>query len=350
MKLKKVVLLLVMILLFTSGCGKVNIDKVRGEFEDKVNKTKSYNLNGTMEIMSNEDTYSYTVEVSYLKGDFYKVRLVNQTNNHEQYILKNQDAVYVVTPSLNKSFKFQSEWPGNSSQSYILKSLLDDIKNDKNSSLEVKDDKYIIKAAVNYPNNSELVYEKIYFDKSMNLETVEVYSSDDVVKIKVNVKNIDMKANNTEKDFVLEDLINGDCCNTNTCDDKSKCQNEEKTNKAVDDIIYPLYIPSETYLTSKDVLNNEDSERVILTYKGNKNFVLIEEDAIRESDFEVVPVYGEPHLMNDTVAALQTNSVSWTSNNRNYYLTGNNLTSEELLNIATSLGTRDLVTSGSGEK
>jgi len=38
-----------------------------------------------------------------------RVSLKNKTNNHEQIILKNSDGVYVLTPSLNKSFKFQSD-------------------------------------------------------------------------------------------------------------------------------------------------------------------------------------------------------------------------------------------------
>ena len=39
-------------------------------------------------------------------------------------ILRNSEGIYVLTPSLNKSFKFQSEWPYNSSQTYLLQTLL----------------------------------------------------------------------------------------------------------------------------------------------------------------------------------------------------------------------------------
>jgi len=338
---KKISILLVILLIATCGCGKVDVGKVKEDFESKVTKTKSYQLNGTMEIINNEDKFLYTVEASFLKDDFYKVRLVNQTNNHEQIILKNEEGVYVVTPKLNKSFKFQSEWPNNSSQSYLLASLLQDIKNDNNSSLEEDDNNYIIKTSVNYPNNSELVYEKIYFDKEVNLQRVEVYNNDDSLKIKVNVKSLDLKAGLEKEDFVLEDLVNN-------CDEES-CKIEEKTG-SLDEAIYPLYIPSETYLTSKDVLDTDKGERVILTYSGNKNFVLVEEIASSSKDFEIIPVYGDPLLLNDSVAALQSNSLYWTSNNVEYYLAGNDLSNEELLSIATSLTNADIVTSGTIEK
>ncbi len=50
-------------------------------------------------------------------------------------ILKNDDGVYVLTPALNKSFKFQSEWPENSSQAYLFESLVKDITEDKSATL-----------------------------------------------------------------------------------------------------------------------------------------------------------------------------------------------------------------------
>ena len=353
--MKKIGILSLLLIFLTFGCGKVDVGKVKSDFEDKVNKSKSYLLTGTMEIMNNEDTYVYTVEASFLKDDYYKVKLVNQTNNHEQIILKNTDGVYVVTPSLNKSFKFQSEWPSNSSQSYLLTPLLNDIKKDSETTLEETDKNYILKAKVNYPNNTELVYEKIYFDKNMNLERIEVCNSDDTVKIKVSVKSLDLKAGLDKDDFVLEDLISKDCCSTNTCEEGKVCENNsgqkpDKKTGNIEDIIYPLYIPSETYLTSKEVLDTDSGNRVILTYSGSKNFVLVEEVASTSKEFEIIPVYGEPLLLNDSVAALQANSIHWTSNNMEYYLTGNDLSSGELLSIATSLTSTNITTSKQVEK
>lgn len=351
--MKKIGILSILLLLLTCGCGKVDVGKVKSDFEEKVNKSKSYLLSGTMEIMNNDDTFVYTVEASFLKDDYYKVRLVNQTNNHEQIILKNTDGVYVVTPSLNKSFKFQSEWPSNSSQSYLLTPLLNDVKNDTETTLEENDNNYILKAKVNYPNNTELVYEKIYFDKNMNLERIEVCNNDDTVKIKVNVKSLDLKAGLDKDDFILEDLISKDCCSTNTCEEgQNTCENNsaDKKTGSLEDVIYPLYIPSETYLTSKEVLDTDNGDRVILTYSGSKNFVLVEEVASTSQEFEIIPVYGDPLLLNDSVAALQANSIHWTSNNMEYYLTGNDLSDQELLSIATSLTNADIVTSAQVEK
>lgn len=281
--------------------------------------------------------------------------------------------VIVVTPTLNKSFKFQSEWPSNSSQSYILSSLLNDIKNDENVSIEDQDQNYVIKTAVNYPNNSALTYQKVYFDKDMNLEKVEVYNSEDIVNIKVVFSSVDLKAGLSEDDFLLEDLIdmnaeneennteennnsnpneeendstnNGEETNDGSTNNEN-CENEEcdtKSSNILDSIIYPLYIPSETYLSNSEEIDTDEGNRMILTFAGDKNFVLIEEVASVASEFEIIPVYGDPVMLSDTIAAKSANSMYWTSDNVSYYLTSNDLSTEEMVTIAESLGNTKVV-------
>ena len=138
----KKLLLLMLSLLIITGCGKVNEEKLVDKFINDVESSKSYKVESIMEIYNNEDTF----------------------NNHQQILLRDEDAVYVVTPSLNKSYKFVSDWPYNSSQAYILNSLIKDLENE----VEFKkvDDGYEVKTSVDYPNNSELSYEILKFDKN----------------------------------------------------------------------------------------------------------------------------------------------------------------------------------------
>ena len=90
-------------LLILTGCGKKSEDVIK-EFENKVNSLENYHLIGEMQIANNEDKYNYEVDVTYKKGNYYKVSLINKENKHEQVILKNEEGVFIVTPSINKSF------------------------------------------------------------------------------------------------------------------------------------------------------------------------------------------------------------------------------------------------------
>lgn len=332
--MKKALILLLSILLLLSGCGKKDIKNVKKEFNNQINGLSSYNLKGNMEIYTDQETFTYSIDASFLKDNFYKVKMVNQTNNHEQVILRNKDAVYVITPSLNKSFKFQSEWPNNSSQAYLLKSISDDITNDSESSLENTDNNYIIKSKVNYPNNTELSYQKTTLDSSYHIKKNEIYNKDNVLKMKVTFNSIDYHASLSEDDFKLEQYIKEESSTSNKCEGDS-C---EKTTGSLDNILYPLYIPSNTKLSSSDKLDTDHGKRAILTFAGDKNFVLVEEPAVMSSEFEIVPVYGDPLAINDTIGVMGANSLSWTKDNISYYLAGNDLTGEELLTIGESIG------------
>ena len=95
--MKKIIVLAIGLMLFVTGCGSKSEEDLIAKFEKNVSNSKSYTLKGNMEILSNEETFTYSIEANYLQDDFYKVTLVNQTNNHEQIILKNNDGVYVMT-------------------------------------------------------------------------------------------------------------------------------------------------------------------------------------------------------------------------------------------------------------
>lgn len=326
--MKKIFLLLISVLLLT-GCGKVNKDKLVKEFVDKVEKSDSYLLKGNMSIYNSEDIYNYDLEVKYKKDNLFYVKMLNTNNDHEQIILRDKDSVYVVTPSLNKSYKFVSEWPFNSSQSYILNSLVKDINNDKDYKFYSYDDEYVIETIVNYPNNNYLKYQKLFFDKNKNLKEIIVYDNNDIESIKVEISSIDYNSDINDNDFNIDNILEDNCCNVI----------EENTSNNLEDVYYPLYMPANTYLQSKDVVNTENGERYILTFSGDKNFVLIEEASNVYSEFEMIPVYGDLVLMSGGIGALANNSLSWSSNRVDYYLTSNDLSSEEAINVAESLNT-----------
>ena len=109
--MKKILFSLLCLSFLVVGCGKNSEKDVLKDFGKKINNLNSYHLTGELAIYRGEDNYTYDVDVTYQKDDNYRVSLTNQVNNHEQIILRNDDGVYVLTPSLNKSFKFQSDWP-----------------------------------------------------------------------------------------------------------------------------------------------------------------------------------------------------------------------------------------------
>ncbi len=344
--MKKVFLLLLCTFLLV-GCSSKS-DNLKS-FKDYNSKKGTYQLKGTMSLISNEDEFIYDIDVAVKDNKYYKVMLTNTINNHVQVILKNDDGVYVVTPNLNKSFKFQSEWPSNSSQAYLIESLIKDINNDADSKITETKDGFTIEAKVNYPNNAKLDSEVITTDKNYNIKKVEVLNIDGNAILTVNVKDLNYNPSLKDTTFNLNELITIEkekkestketclsTCKENDTACAASCETEN-TSTTLDEIIYPLYVPTDTYLSSKDTVSTDNGNRVILTFAGTDPFILVEEVAVKTDEMEIVPVSGEPLLLGSTVGALTSNALYWTSNGIDYYLTSNTLDSSEMMTIAESI-------------
>lgn len=433
--MKKIFVMLVIIcMIFLTGCGKDNKDTVFKNFTNKISKLDSYKISGVLDVKNNNNNYNYNVEVSFKSKDKFRVSLVNTANNHEQVILRNDDGVFVLTPSLNKSFKFQSDWPYNNSQVYILGSIVDDLNKDSEVIKEEIDGKYVFTSKVEYPNNNKLVKQKVTVTKELFVESIEVLNENGESEMTFKVNNTDYNPTFDESYFEVNSIINTtnnnnqigdtkkennnnnttdnqnnqnnnsnnninntsennketDTKTSNACDPKTDAtcktsdnnqttenkenqNNNKPTNQSneisslkatkitmtmngqedtikkidkveptatLEDIIYPLYLPTGTVLKDQERVNKTDGERVILTFSGDKGFTLVEETALKEKEFTIIPTYGEPGLINDTVGAITDNSLNWISNGVEYYMVSDVMNTVELLDVANSINVR----------
>ena len=238
----------------------------------------------------------------------------------------------MLTPSLNKSFKFQSDWPYDNSQVYLLNALGNDISNDTDSSVVKKNDKYFITTKVNYANNSKLVKQNLEFSKNLELNKVVVYDKDGVEVMTMKFDSIKFTDKFSKDYFSVDSIINVENSNN---------ENTESTKEtsSLEDTLYPLVLPSGTKLVNEEKVSKDKGERVIMTYEGEKNFLLVEETADVFSEFTVIPSSGEPFQLLDTLGVMGDNSLSWTRGNTEYYIVSEDLSKDEMLDVASSIGT-----------
>lgn len=390
--MKKLFLLVAIVAtLCLTGCGQMDDKEIRDNFIKEIEGLKAYYMEGNLKLTNNDDSYEYDVEVSYQKDDKYKVSLVNKANDYEQIILKNNDEIYVITPSINKSFKFQSDWPDNNSQSYLLTSVAKDLKDDSAYTFTKKDKDYIFTTKTNYPNNPKYVKQNIILDKNFNLKKVEVQDDQDISYIEFTVKNIDKKASFSDEEFSLEEITKNfemtkeeennkdkeqnnepnkneteqqpeqnsqsepnneytnEGNNTNNENTTTENSNQESTETSennttntsetskVDENVFPLYLPSNTSLSDKEVIETTSGERVIMTFSGDNPFILVQETVKPSEELEIIPTYGEPFMLIDTVGSLTDTSYTWTSNGVEYYIVSDQMDKGELLEVAKSI-------------
>lgn len=240
----------------------------------------------------------------------------------------------------------------------MIKSIIDDIKNDKEKTIIENDKGFQITTAVNYPNNRKLVRQIITTDKDLNLKEVKVMDESDITQMKMIFTSINLSPNIENNSFSLDSIMkpnNNENTSTNpsptttpsptptpsqTPTQENNQQNENNSTtetSTLEDIIYPLYIPSGTKLESQETIEKTNGERVIMTFSGEKPFLLVEETVTIPEELEIIPTFGEPCILSDTVAALTETSISWTSNNVDYYIVSDVMSQDELLEIARSV-------------
>lgn len=123
----------------------------------------------------------------------------------------------------------------------------------------------------------------------------------------------------------------------------SKTDDDSEVKQTLSEAIYPMYLPQNTYLDKENVVDLENNgSRIILTFSGDNPFMLVEQTIAREEEMEVIPTSGDIDLFMDGIAFTSDSSVSWISDNVEYYLVSSDLSKSELLQVARSVSSMPL--------
>jgi outer membrane lipoprotein-sorting protein len=177
--------MMVVTLLLSACGGKKDAAAVVKDLDQVVGKMASYQGTGTMTFHTGQQPQEYQVEVWYQQPSFYRIKLTNEKQDITQIVLRNNDGVFVLTPHLNKSFRFQSNWPENQGQVYLYQSLANSILADKDRQFTADKDAYVFDVEANY-QNSALARQKIWLDqKTLKPKHVQVSDANANVMVEV---------------------------------------------------------------------------------------------------------------------------------------------------------------------
>ncbi|WP_424768833.1 DUF4367 domain-containing protein [Paenibacillus sp. sgz302251] len=172
--------------LVLAACGTKDAESVVKDLDHKVSSMESYKGSGTMTLHTGQQPLEYKVEVSFQKPQYYRIKLTNEEKDITQIVLRNDDGVFVLTPKLNKVFRFQSDWPQNQGQVYLYQTLVQSIILDNSRQFVVDENAYVFDVMANY-NNGSLARQKIWLNKS-DYKPVQVEVSDTNAAVMVQVK------------------------------------------------------------------------------------------------------------------------------------------------------------------
>lgn len=364
-RIAKMLTILIVLSIVLAACGKKDAAGVVKDLDKVVTKMESYQGTGTMTLFTGEKPQEYKVEVWYQNPSFYRIALTNAEKDVTQIVLRNEQGVYVLTPSLNKSFRFQSDWPENQGQVYLYQTLVRSILSDGSRQFVSDKDSYVFEVAANY-NTHALVRQKIWLAKD-NYAPKQVQVSDAQAKVVVEVKfdkfDFDAKFENNSFDMQHNlDAAAKDAKGTLLEVDENgmlvekapeASQNDpaaEDTASAVDEgdaalpalsdpfgVIIPTYLPDGVVYQDDKIVDDSDRSLVLQRYGGTYQFTLTES---RSPDRTASLVPGELIDLGFTWGLLtgdKLQTLTWTTDGLEFRITSDNLPLNEMVKVAASM-------------
>ena len=334
MRIRIFALLLVVITIAIAACGAPSKEDVMKKLSGKWNDTKGYDLEATMEIKTGSEPRMYDVAVWHTKPDLYRVHVTQDGKEDSQMIVRNEDGVFVVTPSLGKTYKFQSDWPAQNSQAYLIGALSDDIKADTNATMTEKDNMYIFETATRNNHKKVLPTQQIHIDKKSLLPVyVSILDANKEEKIRITFKKITLGTERKASDYAVE--MN-----------EANTEPDEETDNETDETGFVTYYPSVKWdgvtLLVEESVQTDRGTRSFMTFGGTKDFIIVQEPARRPDNEMPVSIEGDPVDLGFTVAALTEKSIRWESNGVSFFVASDMLTKDELIEVASTMSAGEM--------
>ncbi len=322
---------LVLALSFT-GCGQMDEGDVVKDIEKALGSLESYKAVGTMKIMSENSPQVYSVEVWYKQPHYYRIALNNVNSQVTQIVLRNDDGVFVLDPALNKSYRFQSDWPENNGAVYLFQSLADSIIKDSERIFSSEEDLYLFEVKANYQNQT-LSKQRVWFDEDVHPVKVEVYDPNETQLVEMIYTEFEFNASFDEDAFDMERNLTGW-----SLDSLPVMENADESESF--GVIEPSYLPNGVVKSTPKFVEQEDGKAVVIKYSGEYNFTLVETmpkaisaSAPELSKTEIVDLgYGIGVLTELT----ETKRLSWIYDGVEFQLTGD-MPTDEMVQIAKSV-------------
>ncbi len=369
MRSRIIALLLVVVVVALAACGSPSQEDVVKKLSGKWNDAKGYELQATMEIKTGAEPRLYDVEVWHTKPDFYRVNVTQEGSDDSQMIVRNENGVFVVAPSLGKTYKFQSDWPDQNSQGYLIGALSEDIKADANAVMTEEDKTYIFETETRNNHKKVLPTQKIHIDKKTLLpKHVSILDENKEEKIKITFKKVSLGTERKTEDYAVEPSsgeqkpdkepkaetetepseesdeeideeseLDDEKANEEGEEKESDEEEDESDEQANLDPHYPTVQWEGVTLIEEEAVKTTNGTRVFMTFGDTKKYTIIQEKAMPAEHTLPVSVEGDPVDLGFAVAALTDQSLRWESDGISFFIASDMLTHEEMIEVALSM-------------
>jgi outer membrane lipoprotein-sorting protein len=337
-----------------SGCGKKDASSIVKDLDKVMSKLESYQASGTMTLHTGQQPLNYRVEVWYQKPDYYRIALTNEKRDITQIVLRNDEGVFVLTPSLKKSYRFQSDWPENQGQVYLYQTLVHSIQMDNSRQFTTDKDSYVFDVMAGNYQNGSFARQKIWLSKEdYSPKHVEVTDTNNNVMLEVNFDSFEFGKKFDSSAFDMQQNMNlpggagrsttdGADVQPSETSESGEQQGEGALAPEVQESVpviepSPDALPEGVYLKDVSDVQLGDKMGVMLRYSGTYDFTILEtlqqdQDVLKHEGIMLDLGFTIGHLSGD-----ETKTLTWTHDGMEFRITTMDLPQDAMVRVAQSM-------------
>ncbi|ADG04989.1 LolA family protein [Kyrpidia tusciae] len=116
----------VLLWMVVAGCGRTE-GSVLNDLRNLRDSLKHYRSVAVMNVKTQGLEQVYHIETWYQAPSYYRIQLADSRGQVQQVVIRNDQGIYIVSPPLKKSFRFNGDWADNQGHLYLFGSVIDRI-------------------------------------------------------------------------------------------------------------------------------------------------------------------------------------------------------------------------------
>lgn len=321
--MKKIIVLVVVIIGMSAGLiyMKWSHPSLAHRVETIMQEMQTYELEGKMQMLDGEDLRTFQVKTTYLlegEQDYFAVELEDQSSHQQQKIIRNQDGVFVIAPSLNRAFQFKSDWPFNSFKPYIMQSVFSIFDAEYNS--EKIDNGYLVDAPITYASDPRVTHMTVTFDNDLKPKNVTLLDDDETEIVMLDMTSFQWNSEINKERFEI----------------KNESDQAAHVSYADDLPFYPLEMMG-SELIDQSKTDIYGIAKHILRFDGEEYFTIVENVIATSDEFQVEVMEGDILEINGSIAIVTDEVVSFIDGDVICQVYSDDLSTEEKLQVLSSM-------------
>ncbi|WP_029422528.1 LolA family protein [Alicyclobacillus macrosporangiidus] len=306
-----------------AGCGAPSKDAMNAKLQTQQEKLSASNYQSTakMTVQMENGSQTYYIETDYDSPEVYKISLGDANKNINQIIVRNGSGMFVVSPTLQKVFRFNGNWAQNQGHIYLYDQILHQLSTSPDVKVAKKGDVYTFTMPIT-PENDIVAKQQV--DLSVNTlepKKVVLYDKDNKAVVTIEFTSFKTGVKYQQADFDPQKLASSGAVKTTTVQDNQ----------------FTFVEPQEILGDKQDLSDQLSATDWLLRYTGPYDFTLEEwrpdPGVAGVPGGKLVDLFGVPAVLAGSANAQR---LMWIHNGVQFSLTSDKLSLDQMKQVAIS--------------